>query len=488
MNISRISIPLEQGKHKRKRLLTALLCCLLMAGSGVLAVLIAKGGMAYGVMAMIMVVALPAVFAIIAYPSFGILVLLLLAYTIMFIIRLNVTSFPLGTLMDGLEALLILGFLIKQKFNPDWSFIKKPVSIVISIWIGYCLFEVVNPAAASRLAWVYTIRSLALVMLMYFIFMYNIRSVQLIRIIIGMWLTLAFIAAIYAFKQEYIGFSSFEEASLADPLTAALYFIDGHWRKFSIFSDPVAFSYNMAICCLMCVALIWGPTPRWLKVILGIMILVYFRAMLFSGTRGAYVLIPVAMLLYFILTFTKKLLPFAIFGAVVFIILIKMPTHNPTLYRFQTAFAPSDDASYNVRKQNQKRVQPYILAHPIGGGLGATGAWGVRFAPGSFLANFPPDSGYMRVAAEMGWVGLFLFCMLMFVIMKTGINNFYKIRDPELKSMCLGMTLIVFALNIGNFPQEAIVQYPTNIYFYLVAALINVTLQLDIQKRENQVV
>ncbi|HEY1009504.1 MAG TPA: O-antigen ligase domain-containing protein, partial [Daejeonella sp.] len=104
--------------------------------------------------------------------------------------------------------------------------------------------------------------------------------------------------------------------------------------------------------------------------------------------------------------------------------------------------------------------------------------------PGSFLASFPPDSGYVRVAVELGWVGLLLFCTLMFIILKTGINNYYLIKDPELKSYCLAMTLIVFALNIGNYPQEALVQFPTNVYFYLVVALINITLRLDLEKRK----
>ena len=42
---------------------------------------------------------------------------------------------------------------------------------------------------------------------------------------------------------------------------------------------------------------------------------------------------------------------------------------------------------------------------PIGGGLGSTGVWGQRFTPGSFLAMFAPDSGLIRVAVELGWVG-----------------------------------------------------------------------------------
>jgi O-antigen ligase len=136
-----------------------------------------------------------------------------------------------------------------------------------------------------------------------------------------------------------------------------------------------------------------------------------------------------------------------------------------------------------VRATNQKMIQPFIQSHPIGGGLGSTGVWGAKFAPWSFLAKFPPDSGYVRVAVELGWVGLLLFCTLMFVILKTGIENYYKIRDPELKSYCLAMVLIVFALNIGNYPQEALVQYPINVYFYLVVSLINITYKLDKEKK-----
>ena len=182
----------------------------------------------------------------------------------------------------------------------------------------------------------------------------------------------------------------------------------------------------------------------------------YHVPMLFSGTRGAYVLPPAAMALYAILKFNRKVMLGAIVGALGFLTLIFIPTSNPTIYRFQTAFKPSEDASFNVRKFNQKRIQPFIQSHPLGGGLGATGMWGKRFAPNSFLANFPPDSGYVRVAVETGWIGLLIFCTLMFIILRVGINNYYSIHDPTLKSICLAMILVIFAYHIGNYPQEAI--------------------------------
>jgi len=422
------------------------------------------------------------VVGIVKYPQFGIICYLILAYIIMYVMGFGI-NFPLGTIMDGVLLLLIIGFFIRQKVDAQWSLFRNPVTIIILIWILYNTLQVINPNSESRLAWIYTIRSVAGVMLSYFIFNYQINSVKFIRTIIKIWLSLSFIGALYAMKQEYIGFFPYEQRGLdSNPLLQNLLFINGHWRKSSIFSDPVSFSYNMVASSILCVSLIFGPTSTKVKILLGFLAILFLNVMLYSGTRAAYILFPVSMVLLAIIKFNKQIL--MIFGSFAFFmaILIYIPTSNASISRFQSAFRPSDDASYNVRAQNQKRIQPYIKSHPLGGGLGATGVWGVRFAPYSFLAQFPPDSGYVRVAVELGWIGLFLICTLMFIVMKTGIESYFKIKDSELKSYCLAMVLIIFAINIGNFPQEAIVQFPLSVYFYLFIALINVTLRLDQQK------
>lgn len=125
------------------------------------------GGMVAGLMVLVAMVAIPAVYAVVVYPIFGIVVLLIMGFFLFFILRFGI-NFPLGTLMDGLEALLIVGFLIKLKQKGDWniSTFKNPVSIMILVWIGYNLIQVANPWAESRLAWVYTVRSVAAVTIM----------------------------------------------------------------------------------------------------------------------------------------------------------------------------------------------------------------------------------------------------------------------------------------------------------------------------------
>jgi len=410
---------------------------ILIAAAAFIAYATGVYGITAGAALLAITIAVPVLYAVLAFPEFGVVLLLLLAYLLFAIMKLGL-NFPAGTLMDALQWLLIFGFFIKQRGERNWQIFKGPISVLIITWLAYNIMEVANPVAASKMAWVYTVRTVAVVMLMYFIFMYHIRTITFIRFILKLWLVLTLIGALYGLKQEYIGFSQGEDAYLhSDPNIMQLLFIDGHWRKFSFFSDPVSFSYNMAVSSILCIVLITGPLAKWKKFVLAGCTTIYLWAMLFSGTRGAYVLIPATLILFAILKYNKQILLFATAAGIVLVGLIFVPTSNATLYRFQSAFKPSDDASYNVRKANQKMIQPYILSHPFGGGLGATGAWGQRFAPDSFLANFPPDSGYVRTAVELGWVGLLLFCILMFIILKTGINNYYKIQDKELKTYCL---------------------------------------------------
>jgi putative inorganic carbon (HCO3(-)) transporter len=452
--------------------------------AGIIAVGVAKFGVIFGALILGMTIGLPSIYCIVAFPRFGIIVLIVVAYLLFYFGRLGIEG-PMGVVADGIQAMLILGTLWRLRRHNDWDILKGPVSTIILIWIGYNILQLGNPSAVSRLAWLYTIRSVAIVMFSYFVFVYHIRSIKYVRLIFKIWLALSLYAALYGMKQEYIGFSAAEDAYLhSDPEIAGLLFIAGHWRKFSIFSDPVAFAYNMSMAATFCIALIAGKFPGWKKTILAILTVMFLVAMLFSGTRGAYVLVPAALFLFAILNYNKKVLIYTCVAAVFFVVLINVPTGDPNLLRFQTAFKPNDDPSYKLRKYNQKRIQPYILTHPIGFGLGAVGGWGKRFGDGGLVSQFQPDSGYIRTAVELGPVGLIIFCIMMFIVMKTGINNFYRAKDPEIKTYILGITMVIFAYNIANFPQEALVQFPSNVLFSLDMAMLTILYRLDKQNQE----
>ena len=454
---------------------------LLIAGIG-FTLWIVKYGWESGVLMLLIIVALPIVYFLIISPQFGILTYLSLAYTIMWFARFT-NDFPVGTIMDGMLVFFILGFFIKQKTNASWLVFKNPISLVISIWILYNIAEGLNPVADSVMAWLYAIRTVAIIALLYFIFLYHIRTKSFLKTILKWWIFASLLNAIYALKQEYIGFFYFEQHYLdINPKIASLLFQGGHWRKFSINPDPVTFAFNMAMASILCFALMTGPLKTYRKMILGFFALLFFYVMLFSGTRSAYPLIPAALFLMTILNFKKQVVAFASLGLILIGFLILVPSSNGTILRFQSAFQPNNDPSYIVRQLNQVKIKPYVYAHPFGGGLGATGTWGQKFSPNSYLANFPPDSGYVRVTVELGWAGLIVFCVMIFVILQYGIKIYFKIRDPELKSYALATLLIVFAWNIGNYPQEALVQYPSNVLFFLAIAIIPAIYKIDQQQ------
>jgi len=447
--------------------------------------IVAREGYVMGVTILCGLIALPIAYASVVYPEFGIIALIVASFFINFASRFLPEPTPIGLVIDGLTYLLILGFFIRQKKEKNWSYFNDPISWFILIWLAYNLFEIINPNSPSILEWVFTVRTVGFIMLMYFVFVYHIRSRECIKLLLKVWVALAFISGLSAIQQEYFGLFPFEQEWLHRfPERFKLLFIGGHLRKWGLFSDPVVYAYNMVAAALICISMLFRDNKPAKKILLIFLTIFFFTVMLYSGTRASYVIIPAAILMLAILKFNKKIFVMVLTGGLLLGVLIVMPTSNPTLSRFQSAFKPSKDASFEERARNQARIKPYILTHPFGGGLGSVGVWGERFAPNSYLAKFPPDSGYVRVAVELGYIGLLLYCIFNFVILYKGISYFYLIRDPDLKAYCLAMVLIIFAFDFGNYPQQAFVQYPSNILSFLAMALLNITMRLDIEQRK----
>ncbi|MDB5008418.1 MAG: hypothetical protein JWP45_2811 [Mucilaginibacter sp.] len=470
-----------------KKISAPVIILLLVLASLSASYIIAREGYEFGLIILCVIIGLPAAWATIVYPKFGIITLIIASFFINYVSRFLPEEMPIGLVMDALTYLLIIGFFVKQKQENNWSYFDNPISYFILVWLGYNLLEIINPSSPSIWEWVYTVRTVGFLMLMYFVFVFHIRTKKFIKLLLKLWLILEFLGGLSGLQQEHFGLLPFEHDWLfRDPLRYKLLFIGGHLRKWGLFSDPVVYAYNMVAAALLCIALMLSNIKTNKKIILGFLTIFFFTVMLYSGTRASYVIIPAAMVMLTILNFNKKILTVVIIGSVILGFFIVVPTSNPTLARFQSAFKPSKDASFNERAKNQELIKPFILSHPIGGGLGAVGVWGQRFAPNSYLAHFPPDSGYVRVAVEMGWIGLIIYCIFNFVILYKGINYYYLIKDPELKSYCLAMILIIFAFDVGNFPQQALVQYPSNILFYLAMAILNVAMRLDLEQRKLQ--
>jgi len=73
---------------------------------------------------------------------------------------------------------------------------------------------------------------------------------------------------------------------------------------------------------------------------------------------------------------------------------------------------------------------------------------------------------------ETGWVGLILYMLLLFMAIRTSIRYYFRVKDPTIKVLYLGISVSVFMLALASYPQEAITLLPTSIIFYILLAII----------------
>ena len=253
-----------------------------------------------GALAVVGLIGMPMVFFCFANLYFGILVLLSMGFFLSLLTKY--TSGPIGTSIDGMLLLLLFGLLVRLIKERDFSFVKSPITILILAWIYYNLIEVLNPWAQSRMAWVYTVRTIALYLAIYFVAAYAINSIDRVKTVIKTIIGLAFLSALYSLKQEYIGFSDQEMIWLhSDPKRFELIFQWSRLRVFSFFSDPTTFGILMGYMSMFCIIILLGTPKIWQKLLLAFAVACMFLGMAYAGSRTPIVLVPVGIFFYMLL-------------------------------------------------------------------------------------------------------------------------------------------------------------------------------------------
>ena len=472
MNIYRLFTSWLHEQFFLKKLQSPLGLLFLSALGVFMAFIISTLGMKYGAVVFVGVVGLPMFLFCLFDLPFGLSLIVFVSFMLNFVKKF--VNVPIGIAQDALVFIMFFVIIINQVKERDWKFAQHPISFWIVIWIFYNMIQVINPVAASQIAWIYTVRSVAGLILLYFVACYAFSSLEIILKTIKFILGMSFLSALYGLKQEWMGFSDGELAWLySNPHTLELFFQWGRLRIFSFFSDPTTYGILMAYISVFCSILCLGPYRIGLKIVSGICVISCILAMAYAGSRTPIVLIPVGVIFYTVLNFRKEILIAAGGFFLVGTAFVLKSTSNAVVYRIQSAFILTNSQDVvDVRMKNQEKIQPYVQRHPFGGGLGSTGLWGRRFSPGAWLAEFDHDSGFVRLAVEVGWIGLILYMIFIYQCMRWGIYYYFRVRDPVIKNLYLGINTVFFMLVIASYPQEAILQVPTSIIFYLLLAAI----------------
>ncbi len=416
------------------------------------------------------------------HPKTGFTFVFIFSTFLAFITRVLQADLPFGVAKDALLFIVLLGLFFKRIKNRDRInfFVKDPIFIWVLILGVYTMLQLVNPEG-TPIGWLTGFRVFLGSFMAYLILYDLFDDFKYIYFFTKMWLVIAIIGAAYGFYQEFFGLPSYDIAWVtASETRIGLNFIMGRWRKWSIFSDVVVFGLMMAFTGIFCIVFALGPVK--LKYKLGALLLagIMLVAMVYSGTRTAYAIVPAGLLLYILMNaHTVRSIVFALVGATLFAVLIYGPFYHPSIIRLRTAFIGSEDASLSVRDENRAMIQPYIHAHPIGGGLVTCGEPGKRFSPGHRLAGFPPDSSYLETALEQGWIGLFIKLLIYYLVMATGVKNYFSAKSPPIRLMYICYLCGFFALTIAAYAQTAVLQVPLAFIIFAIHVIMSKLIQFD---------
>jgi hypothetical protein len=379
-------------------------------------------------------------------------------------------SLPIGVGSDALVFATFLGTVINKRH--ELRVPPAPVFTCFLVLYAYDALEFFNPYAHSFQGWYTTFRKvLAEFMLLYI--GYNLMTdKKKVKRFIKVLFVCCTICGIYGCIQQWHGLFAFEqEWVMSDDSRFGLMFVAGEFRKFSTMTDPTGYAVIMAGCAVFFLVIALSQKRKLYRNILFGGIVFMLLGMAYSGTRTANAMFVAGLVFFILLSFDKKSTRvFFLIGGAIFLVIMYGPFSNATINRFRTTFSGTKDESYKVRVVNKAFIQPYIQSHPIGGGMGTTGGNGRTYNPSHFLAGFPPDSGYMKFALELGWLGLAIILVLYFNILKNAIHKYFTAKDPEVKTILAATICLFFSFYVAQFAQDSMGQITDIVvYFPLVA-------------------
>lgn len=381
----------------------------------------------------------------------------------------------------GMDAILLTTWLAlffhRFRTGIDGRAMRKDIMFWALITFGYSILELFNPESRSLEAW-FSGRSLGfyMVLLIPLTLLLMDDKYKLDRFLL-VWGILSLLVSIKGIIQvKGWGLDQWEQNWLNEG-NYKTHVLFGKLRAFSFLSDAGQFGANQAYSAVVMLITAFA-TMGWKRKLFFLTVgLVALYGMVISGTRGA-ISIPFAgFALYFLLRRNKWLLVTGTIILVVIIFFFKFTTigqGNAEIRRMRTAFDPND-ASLQVRINNQKILKNYLASRPFGGGIGHGGVKAQRFLPNAYLSQIPTDSWYVLIWVEQGIVGLILhLIMLLYILIRSCYLIMYRIRNPELKLKLSALAAGMFGVMIASYGNAILGQMPTNVLIYIsMAVLLN---------------
>ncbi len=422
----------------------------------VLAYVLIRGNLAMGAAITIMPIALFICILGMQYP--------MLSYIVYSAFVLYFSAIYRYTRIEGLSMIMpiflgisIVSIMINiasgKKNDYKWENMFNIASVWQIFWAVFCILELLAPYTklADPGRALYAIIIAPIPYLLSGVLLDNHKKLKMAFVLIGIF---TITAAAKLYWQKTHGWDAAEIRFLMEKENWHTHILKDGVRYFSFFTDAGNFGATMGVFCT-----IYGLMTINLKnslfrlFCLGVTGLAAV-GMFMSGTRGAMVIPFGGIVIYILLSKSLKAFVTMLLGGIAlfcFFYFTDIGNDNSFIRRARTAFRPNEDASFNVRLENQKLISYYLEDKPFGVGTGQQVADIKKLTPEK-REFIPTDSYLIDIWVGNGIVGLCVYVFFLILILARGSYILlYKIRSPQLRKILAAILGGFFGLCINAY-------------------------------------
>jgi hypothetical protein len=419
-----------------------------------------------------------AIFAFVRWPGYLWVIVFTYNYIIMGLTRYINVSLPITLMFEMLCAAIMLCYIfriydqkvdIKNAANLYW--------LIMSIWLMYCIINAGN-GITGRLRieeWYKAFRQISVYpVLVSVIVALHAKHYSFIQKFLIVWGIFTLAAAAKGYYQKNHGFDQAEWIWLWTK-GATTHLISTGVRYFSFFTDAANFGCGLGMNIVVYfISAIYTRSFK-LRIFYIIVALAGGYGMLISGTRAALAVPIVGLAMYTVLCKNWKVCvtSAALLVAGVFILAFtQIGDSNRLVHRMRTAFN-KEDASMNVRLENQKALKSYMAEAPFGIGLGLDYLNVSSKNKYYFAASTPPDSDWVNIWIHEGEIGLGIYLFVQALVLAVGSGYIlFRIKRKEIRGPLTGMLCGCGGLFIASYANMVYFQFPNGPLTYTCLTLV----------------
>ena len=253
-------------------------------------------------------------------------------------------------------------------------------------------------------------------------------------------------------------------------------------RSFSTFTGPFAFALFVSLSLIVGTSVSLADPKRLRNIIFLASTPIMIAGMGVSIVRASYIAFAVGIFCLAIYRYRSLLVVFAGIAVTVPVALLLAPS---------SIVAPLFSSySLSERGNGWSSTISSLYVHPLGQGLGATGSAAAKAAEIAHpmldtltikaattlgLIPYQPDNYYMKVAVELGPIGMWIFLLLLISATVTAIRSSWVLRG-QASAFALGVGASVIAAACASVFATYFEIFPLDLYFWLLIGTVGCAL------------